>query len=29
MMLKILMMTIAYAEFMALRGQGTGHCMYT
>ena len=20
---------IAYAEFMALRGQGTGHCMYT
>ena len=19
----------AYAEFMALRGQGTGHCMYT
>ena len=29
MMLKILMMTIADTEFMALRGQGTGHCMYT
>ena len=29
MMLKILMLTIADAEFMDLRGQGTGHCMYT
>ena len=37
MMLKILLSTmprsgmplIADAEFMALRGQGTGHCMYT
>ena len=29
MMLKILMLTIAYAEVMALRGQGTGHCMFT
>ena len=37
MMLKILLLTmprsgmplIADAEFMALRGQGTGHCMFT
>ena len=37
MMLKILLLPmsrsgmppIADTEFMALRGQGTGHCMYT